>query len=148
MKKIQSSELIQQAYPRLLTTTVTGLTVLNWSLSTIRSSLAKKLEDFRRNLPNSENQQLLNQPKVLIRELPASIGPKVHTNQLDRLRAQKVLRVAIRHNKAYWVFNNTFFVADIENHRIMQDTARPLDASELSDSEIESLFKTLDEIIR
>ena len=92
--------------------------------------------------------QNLDQPKVLIRELQASFGPKKHDNQLDRIRAQKIIRVAIRKDKAYWVYENKFFVADIVNRRIMNDTARQVDAYELSDSELESLFKTLDEIIR
>lgn len=56
------------------------------------------------------------------------------------------VNVAIIENRAYWVSDNTFYVAAIVNGEIDHDSRQPVNAFEMSSSEIRKMLFILDNL--
>ena len=56
------------------------------------------------------------------------------------------VKVAIAEDKAYWVFNNTLYEAEIIDDEIVREYARPVDAFDMKYEDVTKLMQILDEI--
>jgi len=66
--------------------------------------------------------------------------------QSQTLRKKNVVTVAIVGEKAYWVHQNIFYETDIVDGEIDRDSARPIDAHNLSKKQFNQLLEILDSI--
>ena len=67
-------------------------------------------------------------------------------SQLDKIRKKNTIKVAITDDKAYWVYDNTFYESDVVDGHIDNENARPVDAHNLSSKELTDLLIILDGI--
>lgn len=67
-------------------------------------------------------------------------------SQLDKIRKKNTIRVAFADDKAYWVYDNTFYETDVVDGHVDNDNARPVDAHKLSSKELADLLIILDGI--
>jgi len=77
--------------------------------------------------------------------IPAELDNQV-LSQLQKLRKNSIIKVAIFDEKAYWVHNNTFYVSHIVDGYIDDMGARPIDAHKLSKREMNFLLEVLDNL--
>ena len=57
------------------------------------------------------------------------------------------LNIAIVEDKAYWVVNNTFYVAEIIDGEIDKSSTKPINAFEMSAKDIKEMLFILDNIV-
>lgn len=69
-----------------------------------------------------------------------------YMTQLERIREQNTIRVAIVGDKAYWVQSNIFYESDVVDGLIDSNATRAVDAHKLSKKEITDLLEILDQI--
>lgn len=110
---------------------IISLNVLNLSMNfyLTNSQRTTKLNNY----PNQKNNQ----------------KNKNHTDrsQIDQLLEKSTINVVIEDQKAYWVFENSFYQADIdEGGRIETENAVKIDPFSLSETETKKLFSILDSI--
>lgn len=72
------------------------------------------------------------------------INNKKRISQSEKRKNNKNTNVVILKNKAYWVANNIFYMGDVENGEVKQETAQPVNTSELSETDINKLLFILD----
>ena len=104
----------------------------------INSGLNQLLRDL-------ESKSEWEQTQTEVHDIPVMLNDE-NISQLQQLRKNSIIRVAVVDNKAYWVHNNTFYESDIVDGCIDNDAARPIDAIKLSSNEIEDLLEILDNI--
>jgi hypothetical protein len=56
------------------------------------------------------------------------------------------IKVAIVGDKAYWVFDNILYQADVLDDEVIKDNAQPVDAFHMKYEEVRELMEVLDEI--
>lgn len=61
---------------------------------------------------------------------------------------KNMIKVIVDDNKAYWVTDNVFYVADTVNGRIDQSTVKPLNTDNLSKHELDKLLSILDALTK
>ena len=66
---------------------------------------------------------------------------KFRENSLD------TVKVIIAEDRAYWVFNNTFYVAQTDGGNVLPETAEPINTSVLSKDEVSKMLSILDSLI-
>jgi len=81
----------------------------------------------------------------MTQNLPVEFENKTLT-QLQKLRKDNVIKVAIFEDKAYWVHNNIFYVSNIIDGDIDNGGAKPIDAHKLSKKEMDFLLEVLDNL--
>lgn len=64
-----------------------------------------------------------------------------------RENSPDTVKVVIFDNKAYWVFNNTFYVAQTDGGNVLPETAEPINTSALSKDEVSKMLSILDGLI-
>lgn len=79
-------------------------------------------------------------------DLQAEFDDDMPMSQLERIRKNNVIRVAIIEDKAYWVHDNVFYETDIIDGYIDNENARPINAYKLSEKEFIKLLSILDNI--
>jgi hypothetical protein len=57
---------------------------------------------------------------------------------------EDIVRVAVIDNKAYWVYNNTFYEADVEGEDPDFESARPINTMNMPHKELNKLLNILD----
>ena len=82
---------------------------------------------------------------LMTQNLPVEFENKTLT-QLQKLRKDNVIKVAIFEDKAYWVHNNIFYVSNIIDGDIDNGGAKPIDAHKLSKKEMDFLLEVLDNL--
>ena len=81
----------------------------NFSKTLYRQSDIHKLLKYFFSIPLSNNQKPLS--------------------QLTKHKEKSMIKVIVLGNQAYWVSNNTFYVADAVNGEIQRHTAKPVDTN-------------------
>ena len=66
--------------------------------------------------------------------------------QSKRHIQENMLRVMVIENYAYWVKDNIFFVADTDRGNVLHGTARQVDTSSMSKSEVDKMMFILDKL--
>jgi hypothetical protein len=59
---------------------------------------------------------------------------------------QHMLRIMVIENKAYWVKDNIFFVAETNSGSVIHDTAKQVDTSSMSKADIDKMMFILDKL--
>ena len=68
-------------------------------------------------------------------------------SQMNKLLRKNSISVAIVNKNAYWVHNNTFYVAKVDEFgEIDTDNAKEIDVFSLSNRETKNLLKILDSL--
>lgn len=67
-------------------------------------------------------------------------------SQIDKVRKENIVKVAIVDNRAFWVKNNKFWTSRIVDGYIDDVHAEEIDAHSLSKKEIDLLLEILDEL--
>jgi tRNA splicing ligase len=65
---------------------------------------------------------------------------------LQKRLDESMLKVIIVENKAYWVLNNVFYVADAFENQVNPETAKPVNVEDMSRPEMEKLLFILDSL--
>jgi hypothetical protein len=64
----------------------------------------------------------------------------------DHVEEDEYVSIAIIDDTAYWVVDNTFYQAEVVNGHVDGDTSRPIDAFELSRSDLDKMMYILDNL--
>lgn len=75
-----------------------------------------------------------------------SLFSKIPDSQLEQFRKKNTVRIAIIGDKAYWVYDNTFYETDVVDGEIDRDSSRPIDTNKLSIKQVRMLMDVLDSI--
>jgi hypothetical protein len=75
--------------------------------------------------------------------LPNNEGP---SSQLTKRKEKSMIKVIFVDNQAYWVSENTFFVAESVNGEIQRQTARPVNTNGLSKVDLDKMLFILDSL--
>lgn len=59
---------------------------------------------------------------------------------------KSMLRVMVIDGMAYWVRDNIFFVADMDNGNVLHETAKQVDTSNMSKADIDKMMFILDKL--
>ena len=68
------------------------------------------------------------------------------TSQIEKVRKKNIVKVAIVHNRAFWVKDNKFWTSNIIDGYIDDVGAEEIDAHSLSNKELYMLLEILDEL--
>lgn len=71
-------------------------------------------------------------------------NPKYNEGQQDD--NDNYIKVAVLDDKAYWVFQNTLYEADVVDDEVVKEDARPVDAFDMHFEQVKELMELLDEM--
>jgi hypothetical protein len=74
------------------------------------------------------------------------LNSKQTVSQLTKRRESNMIKVIVLDSQAYWVSNNTFFVAEAVNGEIQRHTAKPVNTNGLSKPELNKMLFILDSL--
>ena len=57
-----------------------------------------------------------------------------------------MIRVIVFGSQAYWVSDNTFYVADALDGEVLTETAKPVDVENMSRGDVEKMLSILDSL--
>lgn len=69
-------------------------------------------------------------------------------SQMSKRIEDNSISMVIVDDKAYWVTNNIFYVADAEDNHPVLETAIPIDTSDMSKDDVDKMLFILDNLIR
>ena len=120
---------------------VIGLTlILSWSI--IKITTKKRYNKFNKTLYSQRD--LYN---ILKNMFDSKIDvTKTVDSQSKKYRENRMVRVMIVGNRAYWVKDNIFYVADAEGDYPIPETAQPVDTSQMSKKDVEKMLFILDNL--
>jgi hypothetical protein len=120
---------------------VVGLTMAI-TYSIIKVMAIKNRKSFGKVLyRQSDMQKILSKTNYLLPKKDKDVYCKFKENSL------KTVDVVIVEDKAYWVFNNVFYVAETDGTEVLPETAEPIDTSVLSKDEVGKMLSILDGLI-
>jgi len=67
-------------------------------------------------------------------------------NEEQQENDDNYIKVAVLDDKAYWVFQNTLYEADVVNDEVVKEEARPVDAFDMHFDQVKELMEILDEM--
>ena len=67
-------------------------------------------------------------------------------SQLTKRIEKDMIRVVVLGTQAYWVSDNTFYVAKALNGEVLTETAKPIDVENMSELDIEKMLFILDSL--
>lgn len=76
-------------------------------------------------------------------EINSNVKPP---SQLTKRKEKDMIKVVVIENQAYWVLNNTFYVAKAFDGQVIPDTAEPVDIESMSRKDIEKMLSILDSL--
>ena len=85
--------------------------------------------------------------KVLTKLYPKQTNTKEKPYCKFRENSLDTVKVIIAEDRAYWVFNNTFYVAQTDGGNVLPETAEPINTSVLSKDEVSKMLSILDSLI-
>ena len=68
------------------------------------------------------------------------------SSQLTKRKEKDIIKVIVMENQAYWVSNNTFYVAKAFEGEVLPDTAKPVDIENMSRKDIDRMLFILDNL--
>ena len=120
---------------------IVGLTLLlSWSI--IKISNKKGIKDLKKIVYSQSTMH-----ELIKNFIPKEMFDKPNVMTQSKKHNQKnMLKVIILENKAYWVLENVFYVANTINGRIDSDTVQPLDIENMSKKDLEKMLDILDSL--
>jgi hypothetical protein len=67
-------------------------------------------------------------------------------SQLTKRKEKDMIKVIVMENQAYWVSDNTFYVAKAFEGEVLPDTAEPIDIESMSRKDIDKMLFILDNL--
>jgi len=67
-------------------------------------------------------------------------------SQLTKRKEKDMIKVIVMENQAYWVSDNTFYVAKAFDGEVLPDTAEPVDIESMSRKDIDKMLFILDNL--
>jgi len=104
----------------LLGATITAATMF-FTYQWLQKTVGKNQKTFKLVVSQSNNHELLK--KMFMPDQSFPVATTQSTKHFDSIN----MRILIFDNQAYWIKNNTVFIADIINGEIEKDTAREVD---------------------
>lgn len=135
-----ASKIIGRLWLTILSINVVNIAMI---LSNFKYRIDPFIFDFNNNVGLVFAKQKL---QAQVHDMEAEFNNDLPKSQLDRIRKNSIIRVAIIGDKAYWVHDNTFYETEIIDGYIDNDNAKPIDAFKLSDKEFVKLLTILDNI--
>lgn len=118
-----------------------GLTLfLSWSI--INIVRFKQKHSFSKVIGSQKDAHELL--KIIDRK--ESVKTKQKTSQMRKYEKDHMISVIVSDDYAYWVAENTFFVADIVDGTVDRDTTRPIDTNQMSIEEVKKMLSILDSL--
>ena len=120
---------------------VLGLTLaLAWFI--LRVGKRNKEKPFSRTLhKQSDTHRLMK----LFFSMPISNNQQ-NLSQLTKHKEKGMIKVIVLGNEAYWISNHIFYVAEAVNGEVQRHTAKPIDTSTLSKSDLDKMLFILDSL--
>ena len=75
-----------------------------------------------------------------------SFNQKKSPSQLTKHTEKSMIKVIVLNNEAYWVSDNTFYVAQAINGEVQRHTAEPVNTNGLSKPELNKMLFILDSL--
>lgn len=69
-----------------------------------------------------------------------------NTYDKEKEESDNYIKVAVVDDKAYWVFENTLYEADVIDDEVVREQARPVDAFDMHFEQVAELMELLDEM--
>jgi hypothetical protein len=73
-------------------------------------------------------------------------GNKKPSSQLTKHKEKSMIKVIVLNNEAYWVSDNTFYVAKAIDGEVQPHTAQPVNTNRLSKPELDKMLFILDSL--
>lgn len=120
-----------------------GLTILaSWLI--IRITTKSRNKAFSRTLYRQSDLHRIMK-KFFSQQLRPDLNED-RSSQLTRRREKDRIKVIVIDEKAYWVSDNVFYVADAIEGNPIPETAQPLDTKQMSNREINKMLFILDNL--
>lgn len=74
------------------------------------------------------------------------IHDRTNKSQISERAERDTIKIVAIEDKAYWVVDNVFYVADLINDKPDMSTAKPIDTSNMSKSDIDKMLFILDNL--
>jgi hypothetical protein len=120
-----------------------GLTILaSWLI--IRITTKSRNKAFSRTLyRQSDLHRIMKKffSQQLLPDLDAS-----RSSQLTKRKEKDTIKVIVIDEKAYWVSDNVFYIADAVQGNPIPESARPLDTKQMSNKDISKMLFILDNL--
>jgi hypothetical protein len=71
--------------------------------------------------------------------------PEIETQAMKHV-AKHMIKIIVIDNKAYWVKDNIFYVADTQNGNVIPETAQPVDIENMPKKELDKMLFILDNL--
>ena len=75
-----------------------------------------------------------------------NISVQEKTSQMKKREEENSVKIVVVDEKAYWVVDNVFYVADIVDDRPDQSSIKPVDTSNMSKEDIDKMLFILDNL--
>jgi hypothetical protein len=69
-----------------------------------------------------------------------------YRSQSKNYISEHMIRIIMVDNRAYWIKDNTFFVAEMENGMVVPETTTPIDTSRMSKQDVDKMLFILDSL--
>jgi hypothetical protein len=76
--------------------------------------------------------------------LPLNAVKKTSITQLDKHISKNMTKIIVVEGGAYWIAENQFYVADMQNGQIVSETARIVDTYDMSKKDVDKMLFILD----
>lgn len=120
-----------------------GLTaVVSWFI--IRITTKKRNKAFSRTLYRQSDLHRIMK-KFFSQQLIPDLNAK-RSSQLTKRREKDTIKVIVIDEKAYWVSDNIFYIADAIDGNPIPETARPLDTKQMSNKDVSKMLFILDNL--
>jgi hypothetical protein len=126
------------------------LYVITFGLTAVVSWFIIKITTKRRNKAFSRT--LYRQSdlhRIMKKFFSQQLIPDLNANrssQLTKRREKDTIKVIVIDEKAYWVSDNVFYVADAVGGNLIPETAKPLDTKQMSNRDVSKMLLILDNL--
>jgi len=86
----------------------------------------------------------LVKPISALTELISALSSEPILTQSRNHHASQHVRVIMSETEAYWIANNTFYVADVRDSLIVQETTREVDTMAMDDVQLKKIIEIVD----
>jgi hypothetical protein len=121
--------------------------ILTLATVSVCNILLFKNKKKRVNLEVQFRQSRLNEllkPIKAIEDLVRAITKPPSPTQSRNHQASQHVRVIMSETEAYWIANNTFYVADVKDSLIVQETTREVDTMSMDDVQLKKIIEIVE----
>jgi len=81
--------------------------------------------------------------------MPSNVDMKyMQKTQSSRYIDSITIKVVFLDNKAYWIKDNTFYVADVRNHQIQHETATKVDTMSMDRVQLDKIILVVEKLTK